>query len=181
MNMMYLVEKNASYADTAIDWALTYARRDDWLADDLIPMDITTGMALTYDILYDRLTEAERSELRMALFRVLEFMHDEFCVEEYWTQDYQNNHMHNRIHGYAHAALAILGDDPENTPAQRHADLAYACFLGLLPWLPEDGSNHEGPGYWSYGHHWLVRIAALFRHATGQDDTAGHGHFENDH
>jgi hypothetical protein len=33
-------------------------------------------------------------------------------VGQYWTEDYQNNHMHNRIHGLAHAAFAIYGDDP---------------------------------------------------------------------
>ena len=63
MCMFYLVEEDTSYANTARDWALFYARRDDWLANDLVPMDITSGMALTYDILYDYLTAAERGEL----------------------------------------------------------------------------------------------------------------------
>jgi hypothetical protein len=146
MAMLYIVEEDPAYADTAVAWALHYARTSDWLADDLVPMDITSGMALTYDILYDRLTEDERAELRAALYRSIDFMQDAFYIDEYWTNDFQNNHMHNRIHGVAHAALAILGDDPA-LDAQPHADLAYACFEDMTAWLSDDGSTHAGPGF----------------------------------
>jgi hypothetical protein len=59
MCMFYLVEGDTAYANAARSWALFYAGRTDWLADDLVPMEITSGMALTYDILYDYLSPAQ--------------------------------------------------------------------------------------------------------------------------
>ena len=173
MDMAFLIEQDQAYADTARSWALYFARNQgEWLANDLVPMEITTGMALTYDILYDQFSEAERAELRAALYASAEFIYPLFFVGDYWTGDFQNNHMHNRIHGLAHAAFAIHGDDPA-LDVQRHADLAVSAFGQVADWLPDDGSTHEGPGYWSYGRHWVVRTGHLLEHVTGADPTAG--------
>lgn len=180
MCMFYLVERDTVYANTARSWALYYARRSDWLADDLIPMDITSGMALTYDILYSYLSASERAELRSGLKRSIDTIMPRFFVDQYWTNDYQNNHMHNRIHGLAHAAFAIYGDDPA-TNVQAAADLALGCFKQVVNWLPDDGSTHEGPGYWDYGYHWVAGTAELVKFVTGADPTAGKPHFSADY
>jgi len=180
MVMLYIAEQDQAHADTAIDWALWYARDTSWLADDLIPMEITTGMALTYDALYDQLTVTERGEIRAALVEAMELIHPAFFVGQYWTNDFQNNHMHNRIHGLAHAAFAIYGDDP-GTDVQAHADLALSAFEQMLTYLPADGSTHEGPGYWDYGRHWIVRLTALMEHVTGNDYSTSNPHFQNDY
>ncbi len=180
MCMFYVVEKDTAYANCARSWALFYANRSDWLRDDLIPMDITSGMALTYDILYDHLSPADRTTLRTALKRSLDTMMTHVFVGDYYTQDFQNNHMHNRVHGIAHAAFAILGDDP-SVDVQTEADLALGCFAQIVAWAPDDGSAHEGPGYWDYGYHWLTRTAELIAHTTGSDPTAGVAHFDSDH
>lgn len=69
-------------------------------------------------------------------------------------------------------------------PINRHptaADLALGCFRQVVAWLPDDGSTHEGPGYWDYGYHWIVRTGKLIDHVTGVDPTAGATHFSNDH
>jgi hypothetical protein len=180
MCMYYLVEGDTGYASTARDWALFYARRSDWLADDLIPMDITSGMALTYDILYDYLTASQRAELRTALKRSIDTIMPAFFIGNYWTEDFDNNHMHNRIHGLAHAAFALYGDDP-NINVQAAADLATGCYQQVARWLADDGSTHEGPGYWDYGYHWVARTAGLLQHVTGIDPVAGKPHFTTDH
>ncbi len=180
MCMFYLVEGDTSYANTARSWALFYAGRSDWLTDDLIPMEITSGMALTYDILYDYLTPTDRTTLRTALKRSIDTIQPRFFVGQYWTNDYQNNHMHNRIHGLAHASFAIYGDDPAIN-VQTAADLAVGCYKQVVTWLPDDGSTHEGPGYWDYGYHWVVRAGKLISQVTGIDPTAGAAHFANDH
>lgn len=170
MDLLWIVQGDPAYADTAKKWALGYARSTSWRAagvvDDLVPMEITTGMALTYDILHDRLSPGERGEIRAALKDVLDKIYPEFLVGDYWTQDFQNNHMHNRISGLGHAAIAILGDDPA-IDVQKHADLAYWCYQQMRAWMPDDGSTHEGPGYWDYGFHWIVRNQQLFEHVTG--------------
>jgi len=180
MCMFYLAEGDTAYASTARSWALFYAGRTDWLKDDLVPMEITSGMALTYDILYNYLTPSDRSTLRAALKRSIDTIQPRFAVNQYWTNDYQNNHMHNRIHGLAHASFAIYGDD-RAIDVQTAADLALGCFRQVVAWLPDDGSTHEGPGYWDYGYHWIVRTGKLIDHVTGVDPTAGAPHFSNDH
>jgi hypothetical protein len=180
MCMFYLVEGDTSYANAARSWALFYAGRTDWLADDLVPMEITTGMALTYDILYDYLSPADRTTLRTALKRSIDTIQPRFMVGQYWTEDYQNNHMHNRIHGLAHASFALYGDDP-TINVQTAADLAVGCYRQVVAWLPDDGSTHEGPGYWDYSYHWVVRTGKLIGHVTGVDPVAGAAHFANDY
>ncbi|MBD3418904.1 MAG: DUF4962 domain-containing protein [Chitinivibrionales bacterium] len=180
MNMFYLVEQDSAAAHTAIDWAMHYAGNLSWLKDDLVPMDIASGMALTYDILYDLLTGDQRRTLRSALKQIIDFMYPEFFTGEYWTNDFQNNHLHNRMHGFAHACFAIYGDDA-SIDVQKEADLAVGVFEKVVAWLPEDGSNHEGPGYWDYGNHWVVRTEHLIGHVTGTDYFAQSDHFKNDY
>ncbi|MFW5739835.1 MAG: DUF4962 domain-containing protein, partial [Myxococcota bacterium] len=168
MAMLYIVEEDPAYAETAKSWALHFARDPGFPAqtDDLIPQEITTGLALTYDILYDQLTADERQDIRAKLAAIIDAQYDEFFEGQYWTQDFQNNHMHNRISGLGHAAIAMLGDDP-NLDVQKHADLAYHAYQQVEAWAPPDGSHHEGPGYWDYGYHWVTRISQLFEHTTG--------------
>ncbi len=171
MCLLSIVEEDASYADTAKSWALYYVRdatlcKTAEACDDLVPQEIVTGIALTYDILYDRFTAAEQAEIRARLKALIDLQYSRFFVGSYWTSDLQNNHMHNRISGLGHAAIAILGDDPK-LDAQKHADLAYHAYQLLEDWLPDDGSTHEGPGYWSYGYHWVTRDERLFEHTTG--------------
>ncbi len=180
MNMFWVVEADTTAARTARDWALHYARRSDWLRDDLVPMDILSGMAITYDIQYDLFSAAERTELRGAIKAAIDFMFPEFFVGEYWTSDFQNNHMHNRVHGFANACFAIYGDDP-GMDIQTEADLALGCFEDIVEWLPADGSNHEGLGYWDYGNHWVVRLTHLMTHVTGTDYVAQNEHFARDY
>jgi hypothetical protein len=179
MSLLWIVEQDQSWADTAKAWALHYVRDSSYCSsadvlDDLVPQEIVTGIALTYDILYAQFTNAERAEIRTKLKTLLDTQYPRFFVGSYWANDFQNNHMANRISGLAHAAIAILGDDPA-IDVQKHADLAYYAYQQLRAWMPDDGSTHEGPGYWDYGYHWVIRNEQLFEHVTGTTPPAtGH-------
>lgn len=185
-DFLYVVEGDPMYADTGKRWVKYWLGVDDWSFgskdghDDLIPMDILSGVAITYDVLYQQFSEDERMAIRERLFKEIKFIHQRFFVGQYWTHDFQNNHMHNRICGLANAAFAIYGDDPK-MDVQEYADLAAASILNVAKWLPEDGSQHEGPGYWSYGHHWVVRIIHLYEHVTGEDLVSKNPHFTDSH
>ncbi len=179
-DLMAVTTDDARAAATARQWALALCEQDWWVRDDLSPMDTLTGLAITYDVLYDRFTDAERAKLRGAIHQGLTFIAERFFVPSYWTRDYQNNHCHNRICALATAAFAIYGDDPA-LDVQPQADLAIQQVRNVLAWLPEDGSQHEGPGYWSFGHHWLVRAVHVAEHTTGEDLTAGNAHMTNAH
>jgi len=175
-DMLYLTSGDAQYRDIAKKWVRWNLDQSDWKRDDIVPMDILSGLSITYDMLYDEFTEAERKELRKRIYEMAGFIHGRFFVGQYWTGDYQNNHMHNRIHGLANAAFAIYGDDPE-LDVQKFADMAFDQWQQVVKWLPEDGSTHEGPGYWSFGHHWLVRTAHLVEHVTGYRAADHNPHF----
>src|ERR1035437_6941277 len=123
MDMFYVVENDRRALDTAKKWALQQCQETWWIADALAPMDTLSGLSLTYDILYDQFTDAERAQLRQSIYKGIEFIAQRFLVGQYWTNDYQNNHMQNRIHGLAHGAFAIYRDDPK-LDVQKYADLA---------------------------------------------------------
>jgi len=176
-DLLYLTSGDAQYRDIAKKWVRWNLDQSDWKRDDIVPMDILSGLSITYDMLYDEFTEAERSELRRRIYEMAGFIHGRFFVGQYWTGDYQNNHMHNRIHGLANASFAIYGDDPE-LDVQKYADMAFDQWQQVVRWLPEDGSTHEGPGYWSFGHHWLVRTAHLVEHVTGYRAADHNPHFD---
>jgi len=167
MDMMYVAAGDEAAGATARQWAMKISKSDWWVKDDLSRMDTLTGLAVTYDIQYDRFSEAQRKQLRDAIHRGLVFIGKRTFAPSYWTRDYQNNHMHNRIQGLATAALAIYGDDPA-LDVQPQADLAIQQIYNVLKWLPEDGSQHEGPGYWTFGHHWVARMVHLAEHVTGE-------------
>ncbi len=177
---LYVVEEDRAALNAARQWSRWLVDDRWWIKDDLIHMDCLTGLAITYDILYHELAPDQRAAYRAAIYEGMDFIHKRFFVGQYWTRDFQNNHMHNRLCALANAAFAIYGDDPEHD-AQAHADLALHCVRQLVAWLPEDGSNHEGPGYWSYGHHWLTRVIHVASHVTGEDFAAQNPHFRNAH
>ena len=79
-DMLHVAEGKPVYADTAKRWAMWLARDRWWVKDDLIPMDCLTGLALTYDIMYDRFTEPERKQIREALWEGMRFISKRFFV-----------------------------------------------------------------------------------------------------
>lgn len=178
MDMLAVADNDARALDTAKKWALQQSQETWWIKDDLAHMDTLSGLSLTYDILYDKFTDAERKQLRESIYKGVDFISKRFFVGQYWTNDYQNNHMQNRIHGLAHGAFAIYGDDPK-LDVQKHADLAISQIEAMIQWLPEDGSQHEGPGYWCFGHHWVERSVLLGEHVTGKKLIAANPHFAN--
>jgi hypothetical protein len=180
MDMLYVVEGDQKYADTAKKWAMWLVKDHWWVRDDLAPMDALSGLSVTYDVLYDQFSEEERQAIRQSIFEGVQYISKRFFRDDYWTQDCQNNHMHNRIHGLANGSFAIYGDDP-SMDVQPYADLAIAMIHNVVKWLPEDGSQHEGPGYWNFGHNWVVRMVHLAEHVTGEDIASQNTHFSNSH
>ncbi|MFW6154735.1 MAG: heparinase II/III domain-containing protein [Planctomycetota bacterium] len=179
-DMVAITRDNQGALDTAKDWALSLAANRWWKQDNLAPMDALSGLSMTYDVLYHEFTEAERAQLRDAIWDGLTYIADRTFVGQYWTHDYQNNHAHNRINALAMAAFAIHGDDP-TYDVQPYADLAIQQIWNVLDWSSDDGSQHEGPGYWSFGHHWVVRMVHLAEHVTGDDLVSAHPHMTHAH
>jgi len=169
MDMFYLITEDEKYLNTAKKWVLKFCEYPDWGGDDLAPMDMCSGIAITYDWLYDKFTEDERRIIRKRLLKQIDFIYKEGFIgkkQGYWVHDFQNNHHHNRLHGFLISTFSIYGDDPQ-IDVSIYADFAYKECLELVKWLPEDGSNHEGIGYWAFGTHWLIRTLDCLNHVTG--------------
>ncbi|NLF30795.1 MAG: DUF4962 domain-containing protein [Planctomycetes bacterium] len=179
-DMLAVARNDTTARNTAKNWALGLAADRWWVKDDLAPMDALSGLSMTYDVLYHHFTEAQRAQLRAAIWDGMTYIRGRTFVDQYWTHDYQNNHAHNRINAMAMAAFAIYGDDPAYN-VQPYADLAIQQIRNVLEWAPDDGSQHEGPGYWLFGHHWVVRMVHLAEHVTGENLVGQYPHMTNAH
>ena len=87
IDMLYVVQGGDKYVETAktiVRWLL---QQKDLGADDLIPMDKLSGLAITYDMLYHSFTREEREEIRARLFKEVQAVHKHFFVGKYWTTD----------------------------------------------------------------------------------------------
>jgi hypothetical protein len=184
LNIVYLVEQDTYYRNLAHKWVMEFCRYKSWRRgkrSDLSDSDLMSGVAATYDILYDEFTPAERDTIRQVLLKNLEFLYSAFMTKTgdlYWQRDFQNNHHWSRVHALLIASAAIYGDDPEHD-SKKYLNYAYSQCREMLRWLPEDGTCHEGPGYWAFGHKWIIRTFDCLEHITGEDYFQEHPYFKN--
>ena len=68
-DMIFMIEGDTAWRDGARKLALWLARDHWWVKDDLAPMDALSGLAITYDVLYDEFTEEERGRIRRAMVK----------------------------------------------------------------------------------------------------------------
>jgi hypothetical protein len=186
LNLMYITEQNTWYRDKAREWVLTFCTYEHWgfnsNIDELGCSDMFAGVAATYDILYNDFTPTERATIRKAIMKNMDVLYTKSFLLNgrgmYWQRDFQNNHHWNRIHALLIGSAAILGDDPA-CDSKPYLDYAYSQARELLRWLPEDGTCHEGPGYWAFGHKWLIRTYDVINRLTGENYFQQNPYFRN--
>ena len=126
------------------------------------------GLGLGYDWLKDDLPPDERDALRDKLLLQARKLYD-FAVStegNWWSSAYWQNHNWICYGGLATAAYALCAECSE---AVNWAARARDNFVQALSYMPEDGSNYEGPVYWRYGVIWFLIFADLLQQETGQD------------
>jgi oligo-alginate lyase len=144
------------------------ARRDmlavaafaDWNPDHFLDVaEMTAGLAIGYDWLFDELPADERATLRGAIvgkgIAQARHGHRTFRAAHNWSQVC--------IGGMVLGALAVQDDEPDLA----HDLLAAArkdVLHGLHAYGP-DGAYPEGPGYWTYGTTYSVLLVAALRGA----------------
>ncbi len=133
--------------------------------------NIMIGAALAYDVLYHDLPPDLREQAADKLIRQARAMiHGGHLKKNpgahYWQNDPANNHRWHRNAGLAMCLLAAYEGQPEAQWAMEFLqdELAY-----IHQWLPEDGTNHEGPGYLVFGLPHLVLAMHASDHALGTD------------
>lgn len=160
---------------------LSNAYGEDWAfdTDKTVNLDVAhklAGFALLYDCMYNYLTPGERADYEELLEEgLIKFRTHGYDINDYWTNDYQNNHMHFRATASLYCA-AILYDKIPGLQSEYNNVMTVWRRIGYM--LPHDGSNHEGLSYTNYSGQMLYPGIYGLKHCTGMDLTAGE-HYQN--
>ncbi|CAI6015852.1 DUF4962 domain-containing protein [Cohnella sp. JJ-181] len=137
--------------------------------NDQIHRDIARKSALTYDWIYDTLSESDRVQaLTMIVDRTQTIANDVALGEARLTVSPYNSHGWSNVAYLGVIATALLHDDIVidgelvSARAQKWYKIGIPAYINLLPpWGGEDGGWAQGPGYWqwsSYGDKWLMDV-----------------------
>ena len=171
--LAYLLTEDAAYFDTARRWIKAAIAYPHWGKERMPDHDLDAawllfGLGLGYDWLKAVLPPDERAALRAKLAWQTAQLY-QFALDtegRWWSSAYWQNHNWICYGGLATAAYALSGEIAEaNCWAQRARD----NFAQALAYMPEDGSNYEGPVYWRYGVIWFLIYADLLQQQTGED------------
>ena len=169
---VYKVERDPKYLAAAkkfMDAAVSY---DIWgYANNKPNVDLAAGHLLYglgwgYDLLYNDLSETERTRYRDKLVKQARIMSEYFKPRPGRTYAYSQNHTFIPIAGLGVAAYALYGETPE---AADWASLSRAIFDRVLATYSQDGYYYEGFEYWIFSTPWLVHYLDAHLHSTGED------------
>src|ERR1700752_788459 len=169
---VYQIERDKKYLQAAKKFMDAPVSYDIWgYANNKPNVDLAAGHLLyglgwAYDLLYNELTETERTRYREKLIAQARLLSDYFKPKSGRTFAYSQNHTFIPIAGLAVAAYALYGEIPE---AAEWASLARAIFDRVLATYSEDGYYYEGFEYWIFSTPWLVHYLDAHAHATGED------------
>ncbi len=127
------------------------------------------GVAVGYDAMFDRLTEAERAEIRDTLVRIgRRYFLEWFSTPAISGPGYHTHHAIVEWGSFGVVALTLLGEVPE---AREWLDAATRKFEEhLLPdGLAPDGAQTEGATFWASTMHYRLFFIDALRRVTGKD------------
>jgi hypothetical protein len=156
LSFAYAFSGNAKYGDTARRWVLASCRVWQHEADErpdggkaYAVMRMLKGVAVGYDIVYDRFTEAERKEIRDTLQRIgQKYFKEYFATATISRPAFHTHHAIVEWSSFGITALSLLGEIPE---AESWLDATTKKFeQHLLPnGLATDGAQIEGGTFWA--------------------------------
>jgi hypothetical protein len=153
------------YMDAAVSydiWGYSYNKPN----VDLAAGHLLYGMGWAYDLIYNDLSEADRTRYREAIARHARLMYDYFKPKPGKTYTYSQNHTFIPMAGLGVAAYALYD---EVIDAPQWAQLARAVFDRVLATYSLDGYYYEGFEYWIFSTPWIVHYLDAHLHATGED------------
>ncbi len=177
LSLAYLLTKQEHYLEEAKRWLFTACGYPVWGYGFLVDVDLSAswllyGFGLAYDWISDYLTEDEKKLFldKLILQGWKMFNYGEENRGNCWSTDYWQNHNWINYTGLLSTAYAIVDDYPE---AQQWIDVIKDNFDKVYSWMPEDGSNYEGTGYWRYAVNFMLSSAQMIKDKEGVD------HFES--
>ncbi len=172
----YALSGEDRYGGAARDWTLACCRA--WKPDaDAQPdggkayavMRLLKGVAVGYDLVYDRFTEDERAEIRAMLSATAANYYEKyFTTPAISGEGFHTHHAVVEWSSFGIAALALLHENPD---AQKWLDATVRKFTThLLPMgLAPDGAQVEGATFWASTMHYRIFFMDALRRVTGRD------------
>jgi hypothetical protein len=161
----YRLTGKPEYAERAKKELLAAAAFEDWNPSHFLDTaEMTLGVALGYDWLYDTLDEATRKTVCDAIRE--KGLKQALAKTYFWTKG-NNNWSQVCWGGMVAGALAIRDQDPELALEIIHRAVTSVPY-SIQPYEP-NGSYPEGPGYWTYGTTYYVYMLDLLRKALDTD------------
>jgi hypothetical protein len=129
---------------------------------------VMKALAVGYDVLFDRLTDDERDEVRATLVAVCEPYYKFFQEPTTAGEGYNKHHGSVDAAPFGVAALALIG---EVDAAQSWVDLATKKHVEyLLPHaLTPSGTNDQSSNFWASTLQYRIFYCAPLRRVTGRD------------
>lgn len=161
----YRLTGKPEYAERAKRELLAAAAFKDWNPSHFLDTaQMTLGVALGYDWLYDTLDEATRKTLLEAIRE--KGLKQALAKKYFWTKG-TSNWSQVCWAGMVAGALAIRDEEPELALEIIHQAVTSVPY-SIGPYAP-NGSYPEGPGYWTYGTTYFVYMLDLLTKALGTD------------
>ncbi|MEP4891788.1 MAG: DUF4962 domain-containing protein [Aliiglaciecola sp.] len=173
LSLAYLLTEQEHYLTEAKRWIFTAVDYDVWGYGFLVDVDLSAswmlfGLGLSYDWLKDHLSDEERQKFlnKLILQGNKIFDYGQENLGHCWSTNYWQNHNWINYSGLLTTAYAIR---PEHSGAQVWIDEIQDNFDKVFDYLPEDGSNYEGTGYWRFAMNFFLVAADLIRKDGGTD------------
>ncbi|MFA3790482.1 DUF4962 domain-containing protein [Aliiglaciecola sp. SL4] len=173
LSLAYLLTEQEHYLTEAKRWIFTAVDYDVWGYGFLVDVDLSAswmlfGLGLSYDWLKAHLSDKERQKFlnKLILQGNKIFDYGQENLGHCWSINYWQNHNWINYSGLLTTAYAIR---PEHSGAQVWIDEIQDNFDKVFDYLPEDGSNYEGTGYWRFAMNFFLVAADLIRKDGGTD------------
>ncbi len=172
----YALSGEARYGDAARDWVLASCRAWKREADDepngakaYAVCRLLKGLAVGYDMAFDRFTDSQRDEVRGTLVEIgQKYFDGYFSTPTIAGPTFHTHHAVVEWGSFGVAALALLDEAPQ---ARAWLDATTAKFENhLLPsGLAADGAQVEGATFWASTMHYRLFFMDALRRITGRD------------
>ncbi len=171
LSMAYHLTGEEKYISRCEQEMLAVARFEDWNPSHFLDVaEMTFGLAIGYDWLYDELRPEARETIRGAI--VEKGVELPFEKTDYWWIRATNNWGQVCHGGLTAGALAVMEHEPDLAARTVHSAI-HNVKRSMAAYEPK-GSYPEGPAYWGYGTIYNVLLIASLESALGTDGGLSH-------
>lgn len=168
----YAVEGDEKYLEAAKKWMLAACEMPLWGYTynkpnvDLPPAHLLYAVAFSYDLLFDKLSSAEKEIIRNKLIKQSRLMYDYFKYKPKKRYTYSQNHTWIPMAGLAIASYVLMDETDE---AKDWAKLSRAVFDRMMLTFGTDGLFYESFHYFGFAFRWTIRYFDAHLAATGEN------------